>query len=366
MWPVSPLWIPALTASHKITNRVEVWRGDSLLGSLPEADATVSCTAKNRVRRSLGLVVPESYFPSEPDDLLAPYGNELRVFRGIDYGSSSEEVPVFRGLVKQVDSRKRFDGQLTVTADDLMAVVNDARFEQPRAAPVINTTGGIAALIVEVAPGGTAVVIDPTVKDAAIPSGLLWDRDRGQAVDDLAVSIGGEVWFDPSGVPRITTPALLSDPAVWTLADGVGGTVVSDARTVSRDGVYSVVVVVIERSDGSAPILVSVADTDPTSPTYADGPFGRVPRFYKSPLVVSVDQAVTAGQALLAKSTGLTRSRVIECVPNPALEAGDRVDIDVAGVVEQHIVDSFTLPLGATGPMQLTTRSAKPEPGDVG
>jgi hypothetical protein len=364
MWPVSSRWLPALGASHQITTRVEVWHNGVLVGPIDISDGSVTVTAKNRVRRSLSLVVPERYFPSEPTDLLAPYGAELRVFCGIDYGSSSEEVPVFRGLVDTVDSRKRYDGQLTVTADDLMAGVNDKRFETPRAAPSTTAAAAIATLIIEAAPSGTTVVIDPRIVDAVIPEGLLWDRDRGQPIDDLATSIAAEVWFDPTGIPMLRKATTLSDPPAWTLADGVGGTVVNDARSVTRKGVYSVVVVVIERSDGSTPIQVSVADTDPSSATYVGGPFGRVPRFYKTPLPVDIEQATSVGLALLAKSTGLTRTRIVDCVPNPALEGGDRVDIDVAGVIEQHIADSFVLPLGP-GSMSMTTRSAKPDPGDT-
>lgn len=365
MWPVSARWLPTLGGSHKMVARVEAWNGDTLLGTVDYSDGNVNVTARNRVRRSLNLVVPEHYFPSEPTDMLAPYGTELRAYRGLDYGSSTELVPVFRGLVKSVDSRKRYDGQLTVTADDLMAGVNDRRFETPRAAPNSTAITGLATLLVEASPAGTTVVVDPRIIDADIPAGLLWDRDRGQAIDDLATSLAAEIWFDPVGIPQLRSPATLSDPAVWTLADGTGGTVVSDARSVTRDGVYSVVVVVIERSDGSAPILISVADTDPSSPTYAAGPFGRIPRFYRSPLVVSTEQATNAGLALLGRSVGLTRTRSVECVPNAALEAGDRVDIRVAGVMEQHIVDGFTLPLGPDSPMTLTTRSAKPAPGDT-
>ena len=107
-----------------------------------------------------------------------------------------------------------------------------------------------------------------------------------------------------------------------------------------------------------------MADTDPSSPTYATGPFGRIPRFLRTPLPVSDEQATNMGLALLAKSVGLTRTRQVECVPNPALEAGDRIDITVAGDLEHHIADSFTLPLGPAS-MSITTRSAKPDPGDT-
>lgn len=365
MWPVSTRWLSALAASRQITFRAEAWRGDTYLGPVNVSDGTLTVNAKNRVRRTLSLVVPEALFPSEADDLLAPYGTELRCWSGVNFGDQIEEIPVFRGLIQGVTSAKRYDGQLTVTANDLMGRVNDARFEQPRAAPTgTATTQAIATLVTEAT--GTPVVTAAGVSSALVPPGLSWDRDRGQACDDLAESIGADLWLDPVGTGHLAPPALLTDPPAWTLTDGVGGTICTDSRAVTRDGVYSVIVVVIERADGSTPIQVVVEDTDPGSPTYVGGAFGRVPRFYRSPLVADTAQALTAGRAMLTRSTGLTRTRTVECVPNPALEGGDRINITVAGQVEAHIVDSFTLPLGATGPMQISTRSARPDPGDIG
>lgn len=365
MWPVSARWAPALTRSHSLTLRVEAWLGDVLQGVVDVNDGTVTATARNRVRRTLTFTVPESLYPSEIADLLNPYGTTLRVWRGIDYGDSQEAVPVFTGRIDSADGQDRYGGQATVTASDPGATINDARFEAPRAGPTgWANTAVITQLITEAIPGAGVTV--STTRDGSIPPGMMWDRERGQAIDDLATAIGAEVWAGPDGSWHITAPATVDQPAVWTLTDGVDGTIVSDNRTVTRAAAYSVVVVVIERADGSTPLNVIVEDTDPTSPTWIGGPFGRVPRFYRSPLVTTEMQARTAGAALLARSTGLTRTRKITCVPNPALEVGDRIDISVAGQTEMHIVDGFGLPLGAANPaMTITTRSAKPDPGDT-
>lgn len=364
MWPVSSLWAPALTRSHAITLRAEAWLGGVLQGTVDVGGGTVSATARNRVRRTLSLTVPESLFPAGGTGLLTPYGTELRVYRGINYGDHTEEVPVFRGRVDDVDDRNRFDGVAEVAASDYGATLNDARFEQPRAAPAgWATTAEITALITEAVPGAT--VVRTGTRDGTVAAGLSWDRDRGQAVDDLATSIGVEVWAGPDGTWHIGDPSSLDQPAVWTLTDGADGTVVSDQRTVSRKGVFNCVIVILERADGSTPIQVTVTDNDPTSPTYIGGPFGRVPRFYRSPLVTTELQARTAGQALLLRSTSLTRTRVVTCVPNPALEIGDRIDLSVAGTTEPHIVDAIGLPLGTDSPaMSITTRLATPDPGD--
>lgn len=364
MWQVSARFLPALTRSHGMTLRAEAWYGDTLVATIPVGDGGITATARNRIRRTLDLTVPEYLYPADPGDALTPFGAELRIWRGIDYGDSREEIPVFQGRVDEGDGRRRFGGQVAISGTDPGSTLNDARFETPRAAPAgWSITATIRQLILEADPG-TSVSSTVTV-DGRVPAGLSWDRDRGQAVDDLAKAIGADVWAGPDGVWHITPQPTLTDPAVWTLTDGVDGCVVEDSQKVSRAGVYSVIVVIAERADGTTPLRLVVADTDPTSPTYVGGPFGRVPRFYSSPLLSTTTQMRAAGAALLAKSTGLTRTRAITCVPNPALEVGDRIDISVGGETEQHIVDDFRLPLAADGTMSITTRAAKPDAGDL-
>jgi hypothetical protein len=361
MWPVSGAFLDALGHSHAVTTRIEAWFGGVLVGTVDGATGTVSVTARNRVRRTVDLTVPEDLYPADDADLLHPYGTELRVWRGID---TVGEVPIFAGRIQHGDDRLRFDGSASIGGLDPFATINDARFETPKALPGTPNLAAIRQLIGEVFPD--AAFVTTAADTSAIPTGLMWDRDRGQAVDDLATAAGVEVFADPGGTFHIEMLATFDDPAVWTLADGEGGTVVSDARTVSREGVYNVVVVIVERADGAQPLRVVIEDTDPLSPTRISGPFGRVPRFYRSPLITSEGQAQIAGRALLARSTGLTRTRTVQCVPNPALEAGDRIDIVVGGVTERHIADSFTLPIDASGgAMTIVTRSAKPAVGDA-
>lgn len=366
MWPASSRLLAALTTSHAVVTKVQAWRNGVLLGDIDVAGGQVSITARSRVRRTFEFTAAEALYPTEPDDMLSPYGTEIWAWRGVEFGDLQDLVPVFRGRVEHVDDRSQFDGEISVRCLDLFATVNDARFENPRAAP---TGQGVAAtiqqLIVEAIPDASFVVAAGVDTSSAVPAGLMWDRDRGQAIDDLAKAIGAEVYADPTGTFRIRPVPTINDPAVWTVAEGANGTLVTTGRTVSREGVYNVVVVTGERATNTLPILATVADTDPMSPTYVGGPFGRTPRFYSSPLVTTSDQATTAGQALLARSIGATRTRNITAVPNPAQEAGDVITVTVAAGTETHIADTITLPLHAvSGSMSIGTRSTKADPGD--
>lgn len=368
MWPVTAEFLTALGRSHRVVSRIEAYQGGVFQGLVPFSEGHVEVTARNRVRRTLTFTTNASLYPLEATDLLSPYATVLQAWSGIEYGSNEILVPVFNGRVEHVDDRDQFDAGIEVRARDLMGDVNDARFETPRAAPTAHRIiDAIQALLTEAVPG-SVVVFDAGVDSTSlVPSGLMWDVDRGKAVDDLAQSIGAEVFAIPDGSGfRVRNVPTLYDPPQWTANEGPGGTLVTAGRSVSRDGVYNVVVGIVERANGDAPLRFVAEDTAVGSPTYVRGLFGRVVRFLRNPLVTSIPQAESATYALLARSIGATRTRTVTCVPNAAAEAGDVITAVVAGVAETHIADTFQLPLHAEGgAMAVNTRSTKPDAGDL-
>lgn len=368
MWATSYRFQVDLGKSQQVISRVDAYRGGVLLGTVDTSEGTVDVTARNRVRRTAELTVPASLYPTDPAaSLLSPYGTYLQIWRGIDFGDTRELVPVFYGRIDSVEDTNQFDAAAEVRCSDRMADVNDARFESPRAAP----TGwpivtAITTLLTEACPGAAVDIAWGVDVDSQVPSGLMWDTDRGKAVDDLAQSIGAEVYAKPDGRFQIRNVPTLNDRPSWTVNEGLHGTLVTAGRRVSREGVYNVVVTVVERANGDLPIRYTAEDANIASPTYVGGAFGRVPRFLRNSLITSPLQAETAGTALLARSIGATRTRNITCVPNPAAEAGDVITALVGGAAETHIADTFTLPIHAGGgAMTVGTRSTKPDAGDL-
>lgn len=368
MWPVPAGFLDALGRSHRVISRIDAYQGGAFIGTVPFSEGKVDVTARNRIRRTLNITCAGALYPLEYTDLLSPYATVLQAWAGIDLGTTQVLLPVFNGKVELVDNRDQFGGGIEVRARDLMGDVNDARFEQPRAAPTdARIIDAIQALLVEAVPTATVAVDAGIDTTSLVPSGLMWDTDRGQAVDDLAQSIGAEVFATPDGAGfRVRNVPTLYDPPSWTALEGAGGTLVTAGRSVGREGVYNVVVGVIERANGDIPLRFIAEDTNVGSPTYVGGLFGRVTRFLRNPLVTSAAQGETATIALLARSIGATRTRTITCVPNAAAEAGDVITALVAGATETHIADTFSLPLHAEGgAMTVGTRSTKPDAGDL-
>jgi hypothetical protein len=141
----------------------------------------------------------------------------------------------------------------------------------------------------------------------------------------------------------------------------VGGVLVSAATSSSRARIYNGVVVRGESATSdAAPVSAAAYDLDSTSPTRwgdpAAGAFGMVPYFMSLPTITTVAQAQAVARANLARHLGAASSVDLSTVPNPALEAGDVIDIIAGGEARRHVVDSFTVPLSPGGGFSLTTR----------
>jgi hypothetical protein len=140
---------------------------------------------------------------------------------------------------------------------------------------------------------------------------------------------------------------------------GANGVLLDGERKTARGGVYNSVVATSSPTDGPAPVYGIAEDTSPTSPTRVTGPFGRVTRFYSSPLLRSNAQAASAAKAILSRSLGRRQALSLSTMVNPALESGDRIDVVLPdGSLQYHLADGFTVPLSPSAPMPIETRTS--------
>jgi len=93
---------------HRPIFRVEVWNRTEQIGELSEVlGGNVDCTLTSQVTRRGSITVPAALMPSDPGDLLAPFGNSLRIFRGIAYQGAELMFPVFTGLITRAERKPR-------------------------------------------------------------------------------------------------------------------------------------------------------------------------------------------------------------------------------------------------------------------
>jgi hypothetical protein len=364
----------ALAAPHKALTRVEVWRSGvlvdelvqdrSVVGNSPYTTAarrpvfltgSVRCTLNSRVTRVLTLTVPDYLYPWKTTDLLAPFGNELRAFRGIEYGDGSrDEFPVFRGPI--VSPKPGSGGQLTVTANDRAYLVGKAKFDQP-----LQSNAGVALvdeverLILQAVPDAEFGTHDDFTQVVPV---LAYDDDRGQALDNLCKTADA-LWLaqaDGKFVLRRTPWTAGAGQTPVLLTDGPGGTLFSGYPDRDADSILNRITVVSERPDGGVAMYATASDTDPASPTYIGGPFGVRSDRVRVTGAASQAQLFALAKALLQRAKARVEAWQYECVPDGSLELGDLLDSSYRDHTARQYAAGFTMPLAVDGRMQIDGR----------
>lgn len=350
MYPApSSRFLPTLRESHVPYTRVQLMRADGVVVDLPHTDGSVTVDRGNAVRRTCSVTVPDiSLLPMTPTDQLAVYGARLRIRRGVIYGDGTvESVPLGLFRIDGISGDPAL-GPVTINGSGLEASIADDKFITP-----YTTRGGTAAvtaitgLIQDSMPG--AVVVNRAT-DATIGT-MTWDvqGDRWAAVQECATAIGAEVYADADGQFIIAElPDLLTAPVAWDVDAGETGVLISAERSFSREGMYNYVVASGENAEDNAPpVTGSASDTDPTSPTYVSGPFGRVPKFYSSATLINSSLAQGAANKLLRDAVKPNATVTLTSLPNPCLEPGDVLRVTYEdGRRELQQVQGFSISLG--------------------
>lgn len=313
------------SSSRTWRNRIEVLYGGDVVTSinvLADGYVTVDDVA---VRRSVSMSLADvegNLTPADARDLLAPKGTEVRIYKGLLVGGSYEEVPlgVF-GVVDPSVSSHAGGPRLKLLGRDRVDAVRVRQFAEPyTVASGTPTADAITSIITSRLP----VPIRVTRTGHTAPESVFdWASDPWDAVRTLAEADDLRAYFDPLGT-AVVEPDHTVDTGITYAHDGLLVSV--DPRTLSAEKTYSGVVVHAEHPEAGS--FKSVLwDTDPTSPTYADGPFGRRPYGFYSQLMTTQAQADQACATLFAKVRRMSHTLAIETIGTPGHEIGDVVRV---------------------------------------
>ncbi|MFB7479567.1 DUF5047 domain-containing protein [Streptomyces anulatus] len=367
MQPVSAQFLTALTTSHSMTVSVSAMLGSLVtVPDVPVTDGTVTVDRGSKVRRTLSLTVADpKYLPWGELDPLAVYGQKLVVSRGIRYaGGQSESVPLGTFRINEPQGDTLY-GPVTLTGQSSECYIIDDKFMAPASTRgYAYCVDAMEFLIRQTLPN--AVIVNTTAGSRNPACAIAtWDTgaDRWDAVQQIALSMQAEIFVDAldrfviADIPNVSTASV-----VWDIAEGEGGTLMTAARAMSRTAVYNAVVASGENTaSGGAPVSAVAYDTDPSSPTRWNGPFGHVPKYISSALWTTTGACQAAANYALFDAVARNVQLSIAAIPNPALEAGDCLRISHTGRKELAIAQSFTVPLTAEGSSSLTLRGGKEE-----
>lgn len=360
MRPVSDALLSTVRGSHGMAVRARVvttyQEGTDPDGTeIPIVSGDVQLDASAQTRSTVDMTTTPDLWPAAADDLLAPYGHELYVERGVRLGGGAVEwVSLGYHRIDTVEQENVPRGAVRVAGKDRMAGIVDGRLPQPIQFPATWTYGQVVDFMVhEIYPAAT-IEWDDGTDVQLIGRSVLAEEDRYAFLDNLVKS-RGKVWYwDYRGVLVIRDPPDPADP-VFAVDSGTGGVLIELSHDLSREGVYNAVVATGEAADTTAPARAVRTDNNPASPTRWGGRFGRVPRFFSSPLITTNDQAASAAASLLRTSIGLPYNVDFSAVPNPALEPLDPVLV-TSPARRVHVLEKLTIPLTAEVALRGTTR----------
>ena len=366
MYAVSSEFLQALQSGSQnvvfsaevLSNNAPIVTDLQLLGGAVQVDAT----ATNRRRCNVVLIDPTgALIPNDANDVLSPYGYEIRLHRGYSFiGGGQELVPIGTFRIKSAKVINDNGVRIELTGFDRSRSVQRGRFETPYAiASGTNYVTAIQTLIASRLPG---VMFSSITTDKTTPT-LLFDQasDPWKAAQDMARAIGAEVFFDPMGVCVIRNePNTATDPVTYIYEEGSNSTLLSVENNLDDEPGYNGVVVDGEAA-GLTPVHSVVYDSDPTSPTNYTGRYLKVPKFLKTPLVFTQAQGDEVAAAELRREKGGTEQARFSAIPNAAHEGGDVVRlVDPAiGVDGYYLMESFGIPLDTTTAMTPTTRKRR-------
>jgi hypothetical protein len=359
--------------------RVEVWRGGKQLDVLDEftglasddgedsvvilPGSQVSGTLQSAVARNCVLQLPGQYYPENDGDLLDPVaGSSLRCWRGIlpADGYRGYIWQAFQGRIQDAEIDDQ-TGNAVITAADPGQDVLDAGFIRPENSVKdqdrISEMQRLIAAAVQDARFGTSDSFKQKMP------ALTWEFNLGAALDEMFSSVGG-LWYCLANGDYVARKYPWANPGepIMTLADGDGGVILGTKRRRSRTGMYNSITATGERLNGDDPITQTAQDTNPASPTYIGGNFGRRQLLMRRVSATTAGGVLSAAQARLR--TGITPSHqwAWAQVPDASMELGDiylisRLTDNGQRQSRVQVVQSFTLPLDLSTPMQVQGRA---------
>jgi hypothetical protein len=366
MYATSAAFKSAIVSDHIVIGKAEIWNADRKLIDFDIDTGKVSVSTSNAIRRTCEVHLTTdrtstNFVPDDGFDYLAPFGNQLRIYRGIQYTDGTEEyIPLGVFVITEVQIQDTNDGvSISVRGEDKSIIVSRNKWTSTYQMVSGTLEASLTALLqnryadIEVDFPTTQVTINQIVLGA--DSNL----DPWKDAVMLAQLVGYDLYFDVNGIATMRQfPTLDAASVVATYEEGNGTTITSLDRKISTKETYNGVIYTVEGSQVTTPIRVEVWDEDTTSPTYRYGVFGSVPTFITTNVIGTSADAIKAATLLLNTYIGQQEEITFESIVDPSLDVNDVIYVKSVGakVDRTVIIDSMDIPLEYTGTLNVNTR----------
>lgn len=369
MYPSSAAFKAAVRTDHIVVSKAEVWASDQKLQEINISDGSVKIDSGSAVRRTCDITLVTSresnnLVPNNDFDVLTPFGNELRLYRGVQYADGTEEyVPLGVFVITEVSISDSNDGvNIKLTGEDKSTRVSRAKWTQPYQMVTGTLEASLTALLKDRFPDVELSFPTTNVTVNQVLLGSENDNDPWKDAVEIAELVGFDLFFDQNGVVQMKQfPTLDGSVVVALFTEGAGTTITQLNRTISTKSTFNGVIYTIEGSDVVLPIRVEAWDEDSSSPTYRFGVFGQVPTFIETNLLATEAEAVRAAASLLNTYIGSQEVVNWDSLVDPSLDVQDVVYVKSNGAKIDRlvIIDTLDIPLTPEGSMKADARTVR-------
>ena len=366
MYPTSAAFKTAVNADHVVIAKAEVWSLDRKLIDLEIDTGKVTVSTSNAVRRSceVHLTTDRTITNLVPDngfDFLAPFGNQLKLYRGIEFADGTQEyIPLGVFVITEVAIGDTNEGvSMTIRGEDKSIIISRNKWTSTYQM----TTGTLELSLTNLLQNRypdietNFPVTNVTVNQVIL--GADGNVDPWNDAVMIAQLVGFDLFFDVNGICVMKQfPTLDAATVVATYKEGNGTTITKLDRTISTKETYNGVIYTVEGTQVTTPIRIEVWDEDTTSPTYRYGVFGSVPTFITTNLISTSIEAIKAATLLLNNYIGQQEQIRFDSIVDPSLDVNDVIYVKSVGakVDRTVIIDAMEIPLTYTGSLGVETR----------
>jgi len=369
MYPASAALKASVLTDHTAISKAEVWTSDQKLSDLNVQAGSVSISSDSAVRRTCSVSLTtdrtsNNLVPDNDFDTLTPFGNELRLYRGVEFENGTREyVPLGVFVITEVNIADSNEGvKIEVRGQDRSLIVSRAKWTAPYQMVTGTLEASITALLANRYPDVQTDFPITNVSINQVVLGTEKDNDPWKDAVEICELVGYDLFFDADGVVQMKQfPSLDGSVVVASFKEGSGTTVTSLDRSISTQETYNGVIYTVEGSEVPIPIRVEAWDEDSTSPTYRYGKFGEVPVFIETSLISTEAEATTAALNLLNTYIGAQETISWESIVDPTLDVQDVVYVKAEGAKVDRLVilDELDVPLSPETGMTARARTVR-------
>jgi hypothetical protein len=365
------------TSPLHVISLAEVWLGGQKLATFQMDPASSGHTVdrSQNSRRTASVTLTEGVawntamgnvpvVPQTAQNVFLPFGAEIVLYSGLVFAGAAQTIvtpdATYVGELIQLGVFGIEDVPISDTAANLVVnidlfdrakAVTRAGFIQDTPLPVSTEIGAAIQSILGALPLPWTLVYNFQNSGMLTPATATVYKAGDDPFDEmaqLAASCGFALYFDASGtLCFLPVPTPATQPIAWSYLEGPTNLLLELDRTISRTNAPNYI---IRSGTGSDPVQAVAMDTNPLSPTYVGGSYGRQVDSKSSELITTQVQAQAAANTDLLTALGTIDAVSIQAFPRPDTDVDDVVQALRArsGVVtpQLYVVDSFSMNLG--------------------